>query len=42
LAKTEYIKDNEITLPMYGSLTNDEIDFIIDFIVETLNKALNE
>ena len=37
LPKTEYITDNEITLPMYGSLTNDEIDFI----VETLNKALN-
>lgn len=37
LPKTEYITDNEITLPMYGSLTNDEIDFI----VETLNKTLN-
>lgn len=37
LPRTEYITDNEITLPMYGSLTNDEIDFI----VETLNKALN-
>jgi dTDP-4-amino-4,6-dideoxygalactose transaminase len=38
LPKTEYIMDNEITLPMYGSLTNDEIDFI----VETLNHLLND
>jgi dTDP-4-amino-4,6-dideoxygalactose transaminase len=38
LPKTEYITDNEITLPMFGSLTNDEIDFI----VETLDKALNK
>lgn len=38
LPKTEYITDNEITLPMYGSLTNDEIDFI----VETLNHLLND
>ncbi len=38
LPKTEYITDNEITLPMYGSLMNGEIDFI----VETLDKALNE
>lgn len=38
LPKTEYIADNEITLPMYGSLTNSEIDFI----VETLNHLLND
>ena len=38
LPKTEYITDNEITLPMYGSLTNNEIDFI----VETLNHLLND
>lgn len=38
LPKTEYIAENEITLPMYGSLTNSEIDFI----VETLNHLLND
>lgn len=25
---TEYVTDNEITLPMYGNLTNEEIDYI--------------
>jgi len=38
LPKTEYIADNEITLPMYSSLTNDEIDFI----AKTLDNILNE
>lgn len=38
LPVTEYVTDNEITLPMYASLTNDDVDFI----VETLYKALNE
>jgi dTDP-4-amino-4,6-dideoxygalactose transaminase len=38
LPKTEYITDNVIVLFMYGSLTNDEIDFI----VKTLDKALDE
>lgn len=38
LPHTEYVSDNEITLPMYASLTNDKIEFI----VETLNKFLNE
>lgn len=33
---TEYVSDNEITLPMYGSLLLSEIDFIID----TLKSAL--
>jgi len=37
LPVTEYVTDNEITLPMYASLTDDDVDFI----VETLNKALN-
>lgn len=34
---TEYVTDSEITLPMYASLTNDEVSFI----VETLNNAVN-
>ncbi len=37
LPQTEYVTDNEITLPMYASLSFDEIDFI----VETLDKAIN-
>lgn len=38
LSKTEYVSDNEITLPMYGSLSA----FEIDFISQTLEKTLNE
>lgn len=38
LPQTEYVTDNEITLPMYAALTNEQIDFIID----SLKKALNE
>lgn len=37
LPQTEYVTDNEITLPMYAALTNEQIDFI----VETLDKAIN-
>jgi dTDP-4-amino-4,6-dideoxygalactose transaminase len=35
---TEYVCDNEITLPMYGSLSEEEITYI----VETLKNALQE
>ena len=38
LPVTEYISDNEITLPMYGSLTADEVSFICS----TLSSILNE
>ena len=38
LPTTEYITDNEITLPMYASLTKEEIVLI----AETLNQAVNE
>lgn len=37
LPVTEYVCDNEITLPMYAALTEDEIKYI----VETLKNALN-
>ena len=37
LPQTEYVTDNEITLPMYAALTNEEIDFI----VQNLNKLIN-
>jgi dTDP-4-amino-4,6-dideoxygalactose transaminase len=36
LPKTEYITDNEITLPMYSSLGNDKIQYI----VKTINDIL--
>ncbi len=35
---TEYVCDNEITLPMYAALTEDEIKYI----VETLKHALSQ
>lgn len=38
LPQTEYVTDNEITLPMYAALTNEQIDFII----VTLKQALDE
>jgi dTDP-4-amino-4,6-dideoxygalactose transaminase len=38
LPVTEYVADNEITLPMYASLSVEEIEFI----VSTLKQALNE
>lgn len=38
LPQTEYVTDNEITLPMYASLTNEDVTFI----VETLDKSINE
>ena len=38
LPNTEYIADNEFTLPMYGSLTDDQIEYIC----ETLRVILND
>lgn len=38
LSQTEYVSDNEITLPMYAALTDEQIDYI----VATLKQALNE
>ncbi len=35
---TEYVSDNEITLPMYAALTNQQIDFICD----TFNEIVYE
>lgn len=36
LPVTEYIADNEVTLPMYGSLTYDEVDYICECIKSAL------
>lgn len=38
LPQTEYVADNEITLPMYAALTDNEIDLVVDRV----NKAVNE
>lgn len=38
LPKTEYVADNEITLPMYAALTDVQIDFICD----TYQQAIEE
>ena len=38
LSQTEYLTDNEITLPMYASLSVNDIEFI----AEKLDKAVNE
>lgn len=37
LPQTEYVSDHEFTLPMYASLSNEEIDFII----KNVDKAIN-
>lgn len=37
--KTEYITDNEITLPMYGALTKDEVDYICDCLIRALKEG---
>lgn len=37
LPQTEYVTDNEITLPMYAALTNEQIDYIIKTVKESLN-----
>lgn len=34
---TEYVSDNEITLPMYSSLSDDEIDYIYHQLKDLLN-----
>ena len=38
LPQTEYVTDNEFTLPMYAALTLAQVDFICD----TVEKAVNE
>ena len=37
LPKTEYVSDNEITLPMYAKLTDNEIDTIVDTVINIVN-----
>ncbi|KAA3617047.1 MAG: DegT/DnrJ/EryC1/StrS family aminotransferase [Calditrichaeota bacterium] len=39
LPKTDYITDNEITLPMYGKLLPEEIEYIIKLIKNILSSS---
>ena len=38
LPNTEYVSDNEVTLPMYASLTAGEVDFICDTMIKALER----
>lgn len=38
LPQTEYVTDNEITLPMYAALTDEQIDFICDTYINAINE----
>lgn len=38
LPMTEYVADNEFTLPMYGALTDDEINYICSTLIEGLKE----
>ena len=38
IPQTEYVTDNEITLPMYAALTSEQVDFVC----ATVKKAVNE
>ncbi len=37
LPQTEYVSDNEFTLPMYAALTNEQIDFICDTVKNAID-----
>ena len=36
LPQTEYVSDNEITLPMYGKLTEDDVAYVVDSLEAAL------
>jgi dTDP-4-amino-4,6-dideoxygalactose transaminase len=40
LEKTEYVTDNEITLPMYAKLDDEEIDYIAETLAGILKQLL--
>lgn len=39
LPRTEYVSDNEITLPMYAALTDEQVDFICGVFEEALHEV---
>ena len=38
LPMTEYVTDNEVTLPMYAALTMDQIDFICEVVANGIKE----
>jgi dTDP-4-amino-4,6-dideoxygalactose transaminase len=38
---TEYVADNEITLPMYSKLKEKDIDYVVDMLEEILDESNN-
>jgi len=38
LPNTEYVADNLITLPMYGNLKEETIDFVCNTLLELLDE----
>ena len=37
LPASEYVTDNELTLPMYASLTENEVDYICDKLIDAIS-----
>ena len=40
LLNTEYVTDNEITLPMYSGLTDESVNYICDKYLEIVKRVL--
>ena len=37
LPNTEYVSDNEITLPMYAALTDEQVEYIVETLCGIIN-----
>jgi len=35
---TEYVSDNELTLPMYAALTDTQITYVVDVLKSAINQ----
>ena len=42
LPQTEYVTDNEFTLPMYAALSVENINYICDVVEDGLNKIFDK
>ncbi len=40
LPQTEYVSDNEFTLPMYAALTDEQVDFICEIVKKAVDATL--
>ena len=38
LVNTDYAVENELTLPMYGALKKEDVDYIVEVVNELLNE----